>query len=589
MKYSDQFIDWLVDEGYTHCFFVAGGNIMHLLDSVRTRMTCIPFVNEIGAAIAAEYFTVAGSESNQKAFVLVTAGPGFTNTITAIASAWTESRELLVVGGQVKSSDLANGEVRQRGIQEINGIDIAGPITKGSIQISSPVSRKQILDLISAGSNGRKGPIFIEFTLDAQGAETEVDCLETQSNQLNSPRVLDSDLESVRKLLSASKRPIFLLGSGLTRDAVRSVSSKLGRLGIPIMLTWNGADLLPSDFPLYMGRPNTWGQRYSNVLIQQSDILIAVGTRLGIQQTGFAWDEFVPGGQIVHVDIDIAELDKTHPKKALTINSDANAFLSDLTEQLVSSPDWAEWLAFCIEVKGLLPLSEDSNKTAPGFVNPFDLMEEISEISNDEDSIIPCSSGAAFTVAMQAFELKAGQRMVTNKGMASMGYGLSGSIGAAFANPSNNTYLFEGDGGFAQNLQELGTVKANALKIKMFVFSNRGYASIRMTQRNYFNGAWIGCDEETGLGLPSWKELANAYGIEFVDLSADDIIRNSQLRYINDSAHPLFVLVPIDPEQTYFPKIASRVLENGQMKSNPLHLMEPPLEEELATKVIKYI
>lgn len=589
MKYSDQFVDWLLEEGYTHCFFVAGGNIMHLLDSVRTRMKCVPFVNEIGAAIAAEYFTVAASDVNQKAFVLVTAGPGFTNTITAIASAWTESRELLVIGGQVKSSDLSNGEVRQRGIQEINGVELAKPITKAVLQISAPVSKKKVLDLISSGSSGRKGPVFIEFTLDAQGAEARDSLAKLEkSNVAAPPSPSETKSRKVGALLASSKRPVLLLGSGLTREHVRHLTNELVKLGIPVMLTWNGADLLPANFPLYMGRPNTWGQRYSNVLIQQADLLIAIGTRLGIQQTGFAWDEFVPKGQIVHVDLDAAELNKDHPKKELTIQADANDFLTDLVHGVAPEPTWAKWLAFCSDVKALLPLSEDSNRTSPGFINPFTLMSEISKLAFDGDTIIPCSSGAAFTVAMQAFELNGDQKMVTNKGMASMGYGLSGSIGAAFANPANNTYLFEGDGGFAQNLQELGTVKANDLKLKMFIFSNRGYASIRMTQRNYFGGAWIGCDEDTGLGLPKWQELANAYGIEFLALSAEESVRLSQLSYINESSKPIFVVVPVDPEQTYFPKIASRVLDNGQMKSNPLHLMEPPLDSDLAAKVLKY-
>jgi acetolactate synthase-1/2/3 large subunit len=589
LKYSNQFVDWLVEEGYTHCFFVAGGNIMHLLDSVRTRMKCVPFVNEIGAAIAAEYFTVAAAELKQKAFVLVTAGPGFTNTMTAIASAWTESRELLVVGGQVKSSDLSNGEVRQRGIQEVNGIGLARPITKAVLQVRSPVSKDKIIEVISAGSSGRKGPVFIEITLDAQGADVSDSLRESQALQVFSPQAPKADLCDVRDLLSGAKRPLLLLGAGVSRTNVRTLSAEIMRIGIPIMLTWNGADLIPANFPLYMGRPNIWGQRYANILIQQADLLIAVGTRLGIQQTGFAWDEFVPGGKIVHVDIDQTELSKQHPRKALRINADADEFLGELVSETTSQPSWVEWLVFCREVRSLLPLSEAANVTKPGYVNPFSLMEEISALSGDEDTIIPCSSGSAFTVAMQAFELSGDQRMITNKGMASMGYGLSGSIGAAFANPTNNTYLFEGDGGFAQNLQELGTVKANNLRLKIFIFSNHGYASIRMTQRNYFDGAWIGCDEETGLGLPKWKELAGAFGIEYLELSANECVRMSQLSYIDELERPILVEVPIDPEQTYFPKIASRVMENGQMKSNPLHLMDPQLDVDLATRVLKYL
>lgn len=589
MKYSDQFADWLVEEGYTHCFFVAGGNIMHLLNSVRTRMKCIPFVNEVGAAIAAEYFTVASSEKGEKAFVLVTAGPGFTNTVTAIASAWTESRELLVVGGQVKSSDLATGFLRQRGIQEINGIEIAKPITKAVLQISEPVKKHLILEVLDQSASGRMGPVFIEFTLDAQGAPA-IDEGNSEIRKTFESRVAtDKEISLASALVQESSRPLFLLGSGVTRHTARRLARKLEKFGVPVMLTWNGADRLPEDHGMNMGRPNTWGQRAANVLLQQSDLLLAIGTRLGMQQTGFAWDEFVPLGKVVHVDIDRAELEKAHPSKTLIIEADANDFLERILESVSPKNEWRKWVEFNNGVKGLLPLSEEANKTAVGYVNPFDLMLEISKITQEEDQIIPCSSGGSFTVAMQAFQLKGTQQMITNKGMASMGYGLSGSIGASLANTSVTTYLFEGDGGFAQNLQELGTVRANNLNLKMFIFANKGYASIRMTQRNYFDGAWVGCDEETGLGLPNWRLLSDAYNIPFVELSVKSDLRAEQLGELTKLTGPVLVMVPIDPEQTYFPKISSRVLENGQMKSNPLHLMDPPLAPEISKEVLKYI
>ena len=589
MKYSDQFADWLVEEGYTHCFFVAGGNIMHLLNSVRTRMKCIPFVNEVGAAIAAEYFTVASSEKGEKAFVLVTAGPGFTNTITAIASAWTESRELLVVGGQVKSSDLAAGLLRQRGIQEINGIEIAKSITKAVLQISEPVKKHLILDVLDQGTSGRKGPVFIEFTLDAQGAPA-IDEDNSEIRKILESRVAtDKEISLASALIQESSRPLFLLGSGVTRQTARRLAQKLEKFGVPVMLTWNGADRLPEDHVLNMGRPNTWGQRAANVLLQQSDLLLAIGTRLGMQQTGFAWDEFVPRGKVVQVDIDRAELEKPHPSKSLIIEADANDFLERILELSSTKKEWAEWVDFNNHVKNRLPLSENENITGEEFINPFDLMLEISEIAQDNDKIIPCSSGGSFTVAMQAFQLKGMQQMITNKGMASMGYGLSGSIGASLANASANTYLFEGDGGFAQNLQELGTVRANNLNLKMFIFANRGYASIRMTQRNYFDGAWVGCDEETGLGLPNWRQLSGAYSIPFVELAVESGLRAEQLSSLAKVPGPVFIVVPIDPEQTYFPKISSRVIDNGQMKSNPLHLMDPPLAPEISKEVLKYI
>jgi acetolactate synthase-1/2/3 large subunit len=169
-----------------------------------------------------------------------------------------------------------------------------------------------------------------------------------------------------------------------------------------------------------------------------------------------------------------------------------------------------------------------------------------------------------------------------------MGYGLSGAIGASLANRTRRTFLIEGDGGFAQNLQELGTVAVNQLPLKILLFANDGYASIRMTQRNYFAGSWIGCDTETGLGLPNWEILAAAFGIPYARMEAS-VGFGGRVGELLANDGPAFIEVPIDPEQTYFPKIMSAVQADGSMKSNPLHLMHPELDERTADTVFKYL
>ena len=587
MKYSDQFVDWLAEEGYTHCFFVAGGNIMHLLDSVRTRMICVPFVHEVAATIAAEYFT-ATSTDRGKAFVLVTAGPGLTNTLTGMASAWMESRELLIVGGQVKREDLSHNQVRQRGIQEVDGATIAESVCKRVLRLEVPATREVVVEAIRDGAAPRQGPVFIEMPLDAQAAAPFPESGGPQIETKLLPRVTGSDVARVVELLESAERPVFLLGQGVTRVTVRALEASFIQLGVPIMLTWNAADRLPADHALYSGRPNTWGQRYANILIQQSDLVLAVGTRLGLQQSGFAWDGFVPDGSIVQVDIDQAELDKGHPHVELPLRGDANAFLSDLLHAAAPRAAWSDWRAFVGLVKDTLPLNDPTNETGADFIDPFDLLGRLGRVAGEDDVIIPCSSGGAFTVAMQSIELRGNQKMLTNKAVASMGYGLSGSIGAALANPGSRTFLIEGDGGFAQNLQELGTVSVNHLPLKILLFANDGYASIRMTQRNYFNGSWIGCDVATGLGLPNWKALAAAYGIPYARMEPG-VGFGGEVGKLISSDGPAFIEVPIDPEQTYFPKIMSSVQEDGSMKSNPLHLMHPELDEETAALVFVHM
>lgn len=590
-KYSDQLVDWLVGAGYTHCFFVAGGNIMHLLNSVRTRMVCVPFVHEVGAAIAVEYFNASRDKGGGRAFALVTAGPGITNALTGVAGAWQESRELLVIGGQVKSSDLSRGAVRQRGIQEIDGVALVRSITKRAMRIERPVARDTLLDAILDGRTPRQGPVFLDVCLDAQAApplpgQDPISLPEAAAL----PQVRMPDIKTVVAWVRESERPVILVGGGVSREAMRALSERTVAAGIPLMTTWNGADRVSSEHSMYAGRPNTWGQRAANILIQQADLVVAVGTRLGLQQTGFAWEEFVPVGRVIQIDIDEAELQKGHPRVDLALRGDADEFLAALFASDLGEPGrWQTWRDFIASVRAELPPNDPQNVTAPGYVKPYEFAMRLGEVADADAIVLPCSSGGSFTVTMQALELRADQKLLANKAIASMGYGLSGAIGAALANPGRQVILSEGDGGFAQNLQELGTLAATGAKVKVFVLNNNGYASIRMTQRNYFGGAWIGCDEQTGLGLPSWEALARAYRIPFAKLKSNSSLEAPVVRSLLEADGPALVEVPIDPDQTYYPKITSAVQPDGSMKSNPLHRMSPELADDVEQRVTAYL
>ena len=590
MKYSDLAMMWLRDLGYTHCFFVAGGNSMHLLDGARRTMACIPVVHEVAAGIAVEYFNEQSSASRgqERAFALVTAGPGVTNIVTAMAGAYLESRELLVVGGQVKSTDLAHPGLRQRGIQEVDGTALLGPVSVAAKRIESPIGRRDFTELVRRGSIGRKGPVFLEICLDAQGASVDPDFLENNElvPTMENPGLDSGTAERVIEGLRHAQRPMVLFGGGLSRTAAAAALARLRELELPVMTTWNGADRVGADDPVYVGRPNTWGQRSANVLIQQCDFLIALGTRLGLQQTGFNWQQFAPLATVVQVDLDRAELDKGHPRVDIPWMADADDALARVLQ--ADLPGWGSWLAQCREVRDLLPVVERANTTGEAFLDPYRFVADLSAICTPKDVIIPCSSGGAFTVTLQAFDQKVGQTIISDHGLASMGYGLSGAIGAAFAAPGRRTVLLEGDGGFMQNSQELATVAVNKLKVKIFLFSNEGYASIRMTQRGYFDGAYLGCDTSTGLGFPDWGLLFRAYGIPCLQLGTEGLATDG-FAELFEAPGPACFVVPIDPEQTYFPKITSRVTADGGMQSNPLHRMTPDLPGDLVRRVLQYL
>ena len=583
-KYSDIFCKWLKEAGYTHCFTLGGGNIMHLTESASNYFKIVPVINEVAAVIGAEYFNEC--ETDKKAFVLVTTGPGVTNTITGIAGAFLESRELLVIGGQVKVENLQSGGVRQIGIQELDTISLTKSIVKASLQITKPITKKELFDLIKVSRTPRKGPVFIDFPIDVQAAKVE----EKEENISIALRETfkfapEKEIENVANLIKNSKRPSILLGAGISRKLnLIPILEKLGT--IPVFTTWNALDRIDSSHELYFGRPNTWGMRYSNILLSQSDLIISLGSRLGLQQTGFNYQEFAPNAKIVQVEADAPELEKNLRKIDFKILGDANNFLETLASKELGNHK--EWLDFCKMVKVELPLNEEwaNKKPDEGFISPFSFVEGISKILTKNDNYITCSSGGAYTVNMQTFQPKLGQVTISNKALASMGYGLSGAIGTCFAFPERRTILVEGDGGFGQNLQELGTVKVNKLNLKMFIFFDNGYASIRQTQKNYFNGKYVGCDENTGVGMPNWKDLAKAYDIPFMNFTNFEDL--DFLKLFNSNSPSLFI-VHIDPNQTYFPKIASKVLPNGSMASNPIHFMSPELPPEISQKVFKYL
>jgi acetolactate synthase-1/2/3 large subunit len=259
----------------------------------------------------------------------------------------------------------------------------------------------------------------------------------------------------------------------------------------------------------------------------------------------------------------------------MPVQADANDFLRRLVAH--DLPARPEWLQHGQRIRGAVPRVEDVNNTGPGYLSPYDFVVRLEGLTTPDDLIIPCSSGSAFTLSMQLYKQKLGQRVLTDKSLASMGYGLSGAIGAAIAGAPRRTILIEGDGGFAQNMQEVGTAAINDLNLKIFIFDDQGHASIRMTQRSYFNGKYLGCDRPSGLGLPRWEKLFAAWDVPVMRLPLD-FTEDAEVRARMEAPGVCVFIVPIDPEQTYFPKITSRITETGSMESNPIDRMTPEID-----------
>jgi acetolactate synthase-1/2/3 large subunit len=587
-KYSDVLGDWLVAAGYTHCFMVAGGGCMHLIDGFRSRFTVIPVVHEVTAGIAAEHFNECASSG--RAFVLITTGPGLTNIVTAIAGCYTERRELLVIAGQVKSTDLLVPPLRQRGVQEIDGHALTQPIAVHTRLLREPIGRAEFDALIRAACEPHPGPVIIEVCLDVQGAQVDRAKLEAAKSPpppatAAGANAAAADLAAV---LNQAQRPVILFGGLVSRAAAWEALPALERLGIPIMTTTSAIDRMPSQSPVFGGRPGTWGgQRAANLLIAQADVVIALGAQLDLQQTGFNWQEYAPQARLFQVYPHAAELGKGHPRLAGGFNAPPDEVFRALLPLLKWS-DRAGWGDYVRNTRRLLPVLEPANQAHMGQNSSFQFLHNLSKAARPDDVLALCSSGGTFTGSLQVYEVAPRQYATLSPAFASMGYGLATAIGAAFARPGQRVVLTEGDGGFAQNLQELAVVRKNNLPVKIFILDNAGYASIRATQRKFFGGAYVGCDEATGLGFPDWVALFEAFGIPARRLDAAGIAVAALAEQMA-APGPAAWVVPVDPEQPNWPAVSSRILPDGKMASNPLYRMLPPLAPDIAAKVSKYL
>ena len=597
VPYAHIVADWLLELGYTHCFFVAGGGCMVLLEGFRSKFIMVPTVHEMSAGVAAEHFNECSSSN--KAFCLVTTGPGVTNIITPIAGSYAERRPLLVIAGQVKTTDRLNGKLRQRGVQEVDATTLCTPITVHSSCIISPIKQSEFKRRALLAEGPHPGPVFIEICLDVQGELVEPDFINdheasastiVQSLDWMGRANVSSISSELISILKNSKRPVLLLGGLISRSLAWSLFPKLEKLGIPIMTATSAIDRVPSTANFFAGRPGSWGgQRAANLLLAQSDCLIGLGVQWDLQQTGFNWQNYAPGADIYQIYPDEVEISKGHPilKKGFVASPD-DIFLT-LVERLETWVDNDDWMKYVQMVRRNIPIMEPLNSSRQEFVPLFKFLNNLSLSMRPDDVLALTSSGGGFTGGLQVCELGHRQYATTSPAFASMGYGLATAIGAAIAQPGKRVVHIEGDGGFSQKLQELGIVRNRNLPIKMFVLDNGGYGSIRATQKKFFNGEYVGCDETTGLGFPNWVTLFNAYGIDCNYLNPNDLSVDSLSNLLSNSDGPQAWIASIDPEQTNYPSVVSRLMPNGKLESSPLSDQQPSIPEHLKKLVSQYV
>ena len=600
MKLSDYVIHFLEDKGVKRVFVLTGGGAMHLDDSLgrseRIEYTC--FLHEQALAIAAE---ASGQFMNFPGVGLVTSGPGATNTVTAVTAAYFDSTPVIMLSGQCKRQDLkGDSGVRQMGSQEVDIVSMVSGVTKYAATVIEPATIRFHLEKAwHLATTGRMGPVWLDIPLDVQAAAVDESSLEgfvPEDSANHSPT--DVQISEVAALLAAAKRPLVLAGNGIKLAGAEADFRRIiESLGIPAVLTWKAVDFLDYSHPLNFGSPGIIGCRTANFLVQNCDLLLVIGSRLEPSITAFNSTGFAPHAKLVMVDVDEAEIRKTR-RADVPIVADAGEFLRALLGAWAARPHEEEagkmpalpssrqaWMSYARDLKARYPVVLEEYRKPGENIDLYIFTDALSDQLAPDDAITPESSGAAGEIIYQAIRVKEGQKIKNAAGLGSMGFGLPYAIGACLAT-GKRTILINGDGAFQLNIQELQTLASLGLPVKMFILENDGYASIRATQRNLFDGFYVGSGTHSGLAMPDIQALAGAYRIrtERADTYADLPGAISRTLAGND---PALCLIRVSQFQVTAPRVQSMKTPEGSMISKPLEDMWPYLpHEELSENMI---
>ncbi|MCD7797705.1 MAG: thiamine pyrophosphate-binding protein [Clostridiales bacterium] len=604
IKVSDYIAQFVVENGITDAFTVVGGGAIHLNDAFghKDGLHCTYNHHEQACAIAAEAYARL---ENKPALVCVTSGPGGINALTGVCGGWLDSIPMFIVSGQVKYTTTARYakklnpevELRSLGDQEYDIVKSAEPMTKYAVMLEDAKDVRYACEkAFHLATTGRPGPVWIDVPVDIQGTVIETDELEgydpANDDSLLPPAIDDETVNDVLNQIKNAKRPVIYAGGGIRLSSgYEEFKKAVKKLNVPVVTYWNSVDLIENENPLYIGRGGNMGDRAGNFAVQNSDLVLAIGTRISIRQVGYNYETWAREAKVIMVDIDKSEMKKhtVHIDKAIW--ADAKDFLCAVNrcaDDRVFSNE--EWLGACRNWKNKYPVTLPRHWNNGGeYANVFAFVKYLSD-SLPEESYTAVSNGACCVVGHQNYTIKKNTRFIINSAIASMGYGLPASIGLCVADGKKDTVCLEGDGSIMMNLQELQTIVTNKLPIKIFLINNQGYHSIRLTQNNIFSEhCKVGIGPESGdLSFPDFELIAKAFGYPYYSAHNNDEMKTAVEKTLNQSGFA-FCEIFTDTEQIWEPKSSARKLEDGTIVSPPLEDLAPflPRKELLENLFIK--
>jgi acetolactate synthase-1/2/3 large subunit len=596
IRLADYVMRTLVQHGVTDCFIVTGGGAMHLNDAVGRceGMRWLPNHHEQACAMAAQGYA---RMLNKPALVQVTTGPGGTNALTGVFGAFVDSLPMIVVSGQVKRETMMSSydlPLRQLGDQEVDIIAMARPVTKYAACVTDPATIRYHLErAIYEASAGRPGPVWIDIPVDVQAALVDENSMKVFTPEQVNPAPLEGKpltaaIADVAARLARAERPVIYAGAGVRLSGAADDFMKLvERLGVPVVTGFNAHDLIASDHPLFVGRPGTIGDRAGNFAVQNSDCVLVLGCRLNIRQISYAWQNFARAAELIVVDIDAAELAKPTIKPTVALHANAADVIRGLLTAAwpAATAKHNTWVKWCADRKKKYPVVLTEYWARENGVNPYCFGDALSKALGADDVIVT-GDGTACIATFQSAKLHAGQRLFSDSGCAPMGFDLPAAIGACVAHERGRVMCIAGDGSIMLNVQELQTLRGHSLPVKLFIFNNNGYLSIRLTQDNFFPGNPVGAGPESGVTFPDFGKLAGGFGIPF-----ERVTRNADLDAAIRAtlAHdgPAICEVVLDAAQPFSPRVSSKRLPDGTMVTAPLEDMFPFLSEsELASNML---
>ena len=562
MKVSDLVVDFLESKGISHVFTISGGGCIHLTDSLgkaeKLKYICVH--HEQSAAMAAEGYARLKQDVGA---CVITTGPGGTNTLTGVLGCWLDSVPTIFISGQVSLSQIAKGTgCRQIGDQEFDIVSTVKSMTKYATMITDKNDILYELEkAYDIAMSGRPGPVWIDIPLDIQGASVDVVGIKHYKEFVQPTlNIQSNDVDMFVSLIEESKKPLFVVGNGIRlSNSYELFDQLLKSTGIPVMTgVHSGIDCVDNTYEHYAGRFGILGQITSNKLIQEADLIIVLGSRLSVKMTGYNIAGFAPNAKKIFVDADVYEMHKHNLSNTkMKINADIQDFLSILPE--IGSLDISEWQQRVKDVRKDQVYYYDKHVNMKEYASAYYFTHKLKQYANNNPIIT--SNGSAHVVTLQTYQLTKDQRMFTNVGCASMGYGLPAAIGACFVDGHSDIICIEGDGSLQMNVQELQTMVHHQLPLKLIVINNDGYLSIKITQGAFFGGKEVASGKESGISFPDLSKLAEAYGIPFIRVTSNDQY-DEKLKEMFSIKGPVICELMTHPHEKHEPKVVHKGIDS---------------------------